>query len=303
MPDDPGDGAILLTGWTSNTAAALLPRLRERFPGRCIIGASRSHPSRRVVPDCIKEIDLSDAAAVDSLFARHRISLVLHIANIRFTPQVLPAADRAGVPQTICVHTTGMYSRFREYAAEYRTIEEQIQHNPPQHTALTILRPTMIYGITAETRDHNMHKLALHLSRARLFPVFGSGQGKMQPVYVDDVAGAILACIGNPQVAGKAYEISGGSVVTYREVLYQVCAEIGRQPVFVPVPVPLAVPLVGLYERMAKNPRVTVEQVQRLQEDKTFSHEAAAADFGYAPRSFAEGIREEIQQMRHLSLL
>jgi nucleoside-diphosphate-sugar epimerase len=296
-------GDILVTGWNSNTATALLPRLRQQFPHCRIIGASHSRPERQVRPDIAETVDLVDREAVGELFARYTFCLVLHIANIRFTPNVLPAADRAGVPQTLCVHTTGMYSQFRQYAQHYREIEENIARQPPQNTALTILRPTMIYGITPETRDHNMHKLALHLAKARFFPVFGSGQGKMQPVYVEDVAEAILACVGNPNVQGKGYEISGGSVVTYREVLENICAELGRKPPFIPIPLPVALPLLRLYETIAPHPRITVEQVERLQEDKVFDHSTATQDFGYSPHPFADGIRIAIQQMAAQGLL
>lgn len=42
---------------------------------------------------------------------------------------------------------------------------------------------------------------------------------------------------------------------------------------------------------------VKAEQVLRLNEDKAFGHEAAAADFGFKPREFADGVREEIAEM------
>jgi hypothetical protein len=41
---------------------------------------------------------------------------------------------------------------------------------------------------------------------------------------------------------------------------------------------------------------ISVEQVLRMREDKAFSHESAAKDFGYGPLSFQEGIREEVQE-------
>ena len=61
------------------------------------------------------------------------------------------------------------------------------------------------------------------------------------------------------------------------------------------VTVPLA-PLVAalrLYERAARRPRFTAEQLRRLGEDKVFDITPASRDFGYVPRPFATGIAQE----------
>lgn len=297
------DSPILLTGWTGNTAAVVMRLLRQQMPERRIVGISHSLPDRKNKPDIIVTADLDDAQAVEEVFREHRFRLVLHVANIRFTPLILRLADAYAVEHTICVHTTGMYSRFRRYSNVYQEIETAITETPPRQTAVTILRPTLIYGVTDETRDHNMHKLARYLSSCRWFPLIGSGKGAMQPVYMEDVAAAIIACIGNPVCQGKAYEISGGSILTFTEVVSAICQELGRRPLLIPVPGSIAIPLVAAYERLTPTPRITVEQVLRLQEDKTFSHEAAARDLGFRPRPFSEGIRAEIATMRALGLL
>jgi hypothetical protein len=42
---------------------------------------------------------------------------------------------------------------------------------------------------------------------------------------------------------------------------------------------------------------VTAEQVRRLAEDKAFDYAEAARDFGFHPRSFAEGVRLEARSL------
>ena len=43
-----------------------------------------------------------------------------------------------------------------------------------------------------------------------------------------------------------------------------------------------------------------VEKMLRLGEDRSFSHEAASRDFGYAPDSFNEGLKREVEEyMKH----
>ena len=51
-------------------------------------------------------------------------------------------------------------------------------------------------------------------------------------------------------------------------------------------------------ERAGIRAPVKAEQVLRLNEHKAFAHTDAAATFGFSPRSFEDGIRLEIVQMR-----
>jgi hypothetical protein len=48
---------------------------------------------------------------------------------------------------------------------------------------------------------------------------------------------------------------------------------------------------------------VTREQVRRLQENKAFSHAAAAGDFGFNPRRLEEGLAQEIALLRQEGVL
>ena len=299
LPDDD----ILLTGWTGNTAHAVLRRLRVAYPDRRIIGVSRTDPERRLRPDVAVRLNLDDEEGVAQLFRDYRFGTVLHLANIYFSPRLLRHADAVKVPRAVCVHTTGMYSRYRAFGGVYQQIENDLAANPPRNTRLTILRPTMIYGVTDETRDHNMHRLITQLATLPVFPVFGSGLGKMQPVHVEDVADAVLAAAQEPKTEGKAYIVSGETVLTYRDAMDRICQELGRSPRRIPVPLFVAVPLAYLYERLSRHPRITSEQILRLQEDKSFSYGEAGRDFGFTPRAFAQGIREEIANLRKQGIL
>ena len=51
------------------------------------------------------------------------------------------------------------------------------------------------------------------------------------------------------------------------------------------------------YELFSKNPRFRVEQLRRLAEDKVDAIDGAVRDLGYAPRSFADGIRAKARAM------
>jgi hypothetical protein len=53
----------------------------------------------------------------------------------------------------------------------------------------------------------------------------------------------------------------------------------------------------GIAERVGLRMGIRAEQLERLAEEKAFSHEAAARDFGFRPRSFEQGIAEEAAEL------
>ncbi len=224
LPDAP---AVLITGWNGNVGAFVLPKLRRALPDAHLVGVARHTPDRPADYSCdtVYRVDLTQESELEAIFQKYRFALVVHIAHITFSPRVLALCDKYRVPHAVCVHTTGVFSQHEAYSANYKRIEAHLNEHPPVHTAYTVLRPTMIYGNSPFTRDQNLHKLLLHLQSARVFPVFGAGKGKMQPVHVEDLADAIVAACVRNDVRGKTYEISGASVVTYRELLRLACCE------------------------------------------------------------------------------
>ena len=120
---------ILITGWRGPTGNAIVRALSAKFPDRHFVGLSRPQ-NRPDAPDAdvtarinSEEIaDLYDEAAVAAAFAKYgeRIDIVVHVAHITFTPTILNQAEAFDVPQTVCVHTTGIHSRYRQYTEGYR---------------------------------------------------------------------------------------------------------------------------------------------------------------------------------------
>jgi len=154
----------------------------------------------------------------------------------------------------------------------------------------TIIRPTMIYGTSA---DRNMARLLDAVRRLPVVPLPGGGTGLQQPVHVDDLAAAIVAALDRPTCAKRAYDVAGPDPLTFRNVVEEAGAAVDRRPKLVPVPLSPVVGIVRLYEALAPSPRLRSEQVARLAEDKAVDIGPARADLDFEPRSFADGIRAE----------
>ena len=96
----------------------------------------------------------------------------------------------------------------------------------------TVVRPSVIFG----SDDKFINLFAGLIASAPVLPVFVPG-ARLQPVFVDDVAGAIANALSDPaRFGGKTFELVGPEVVTMLELNQRIAAAAGRQPLFVPLP-------------------------------------------------------------------
>jgi nucleoside-diphosphate-sugar epimerase len=178
-------------------------------------------------------------------------------------------------------------------ATEYIRIEDEVLALRNK-IAITVLRPTMIYG---SSRDQNMYKLIDYLYRHTFFPIFGDGRNLMQPVLAQDLANAYYCVLTNRgRTANREYDLSGREPIRYIDLVRTISSILGRKNVLVGIPMWLSLLGAKAYNAVTDKAFISVEQVMRMSEDKVFSHEAASSEFGYSPESFYDGISREIAQ-------
>lgn len=293
----PGDNMILVIGITGHSGSWFLKRLiQEGYTGRirCTV---REHSDTSLIDSSGLNIekavgDVSDDAFLD--FIMQGVDTVLHIASIYLSEKIAEAAIRHGVKWLIAVHTTGRYSRYKSASAGYARVEDTILAMRGR-IAVTVLRPTMIYG---SSRDANMYKLIDYLHRHRLFPVFGRGGNLMQPVHARDLGDSYYGVLTHPDATmNREYNLSGKEPIRYIDILRTVSDALQRGNVFIRIPMALSLVAAKLYCWLRKDSAlVNVEQVMRMNEDKVFPYDDAARDFGYSPSRFQDGITDEVRQ-------
>jgi nucleoside-diphosphate-sugar epimerase len=147
----------------------------------------------------------------------------------------------------------------------------------------TILRPTLIYG---GGFDRNVSTIAAFVRRFGFFPVIDGGRGRRQPVHADDLAAASLALLDRAPAISRAYDLSGASTLSYREMVKTICHGLGCRPRIWDVPRPLVKAVLPLARVVPAFRHLSPAMADRMGEDLCFDHGAAARDFGYAPRPF-----------------
>ncbi|NCC57848.1 MAG: glycosyltransferase [Synergistales bacterium] len=154
-----------------------------------------------------------------------------------------------------------------------------------------------ILSVLSQTYPDVEYILVDFLYRHKLFPLFGDGRNLMQPVHARDLGNAYYDVLENRErTFNRDYNLSGKEPISYRDLVKAVSDELGRSNILLKIPLTLSILGARLYNAISKNPVITVEQVLRMQEDKVFDHEDARRDFGYAPLSFQEGIKEEVRE-------
>jgi uncharacterized protein YbjT (DUF2867 family) len=217
------------------------------------------------------------------------VNTLVYCASMGFghVPGLVPQLEHAGVRRAVFVSTTAIYTSLPSASLDVRIQAEAAVQS--SKIDWTILRPTMIYGTA---RDRNISRLLRTLKRWPVFPICGNAL--WQPVYVEDLAAAVVAALDSASCVGDAYNLAGAYPLGFDELIRTAARTIGRQVRLVRVPVTLGV----LGARLTGSRIVSPEQVRRLAEDKAFDYSEATRDFGFRPRSFAEGVRLEARSMR-----
>lgn len=146
---------------------------------------------------------------------------VLHGSETRFEQvhvelpaKIVRAMQHAGVQRLVQVSALGadlqgpsMYQRSKARG------EAVLQGAGLQ---LTVLRPSVIFG----AEDKFLNLFADLQGIAPFMPLAGSGT-RFQPVWVGDVARAVVTCLQKPETIGQTYELCGPDVLTLGQLVKQ----------------------------------------------------------------------------------
>lgn len=284
---------VLLTGGTGFTGKYVLQRLLEA--GYEVTVFCRNPAKAEAMKADCGEFAISQGALEDpqSLVAALRgQNILVNVASLGFghAETIIDSAERAGIRRGVFFSTTAIFTTL---PADSKAVRQAAEARIRQATfPWTILRPTMITGALG---DRNMIRLIKWIDSHKLLPIFGPGTYRLQPVYVDDLAAAVVGVLQSPATANQDYNLSGGTAVNYNSLVALVGELLGRRPWVVHLPINLSLLAVRVARLIPGLPRLSAEQVLRLNEHKDFDHNKAMADFGYRPTPLAVFLARQIE--------
>jgi uncharacterized protein YbjT (DUF2867 family) len=204
--------------------------------------------------------------------------------HVEAAAQVARAARRAGVKRL--VHLSGISASASSASRYIRSRGEGEEAVQAAFPGAVIIRPAVMFA-----PDDDFLTTILRLLRLLpVYPIFGDGRTKLQPVYADDVAAAIARILRLSETPDPIYELAGPRVYSYAELLQTIAREAGLRPVLMPIPFAFWHALASLAEILPRPP-LTRNQVDLMHVDTTASDLPGFRELGISPRSLEEELQ------------
>jgi nucleoside-diphosphate-sugar epimerase len=221
-------------------------------------------------------------------------AVVISLLPLWVLAQFLPRF--IGVKSIIAIGSTSLFSKAaspnsneRAVAASLESAENAVQTwCRRSNVQSTILRPTMVYD---GVNDKNIARMARFIRRFHFLPLAAPAKGLRQPIHADDVAQAIIGAVNNSETYGKALNIAGGEVLTYRAMVERVFAaqKIKLRLLMLPIEW-LAKAFNWASSAGIMNEKAFGSSIfQRMNEDLVFDVEEGLRLLNYQPRKFEPG--------------
>ncbi len=200
---------------------------------------SRDLPGRPVVGEMTNKASLRTAA--------EGVDAVVHLVAIRQgraeefervmeqgTRDLIAAAKEGGVGRFVLMSALGTSEATRDLVPYYHAkweMEQAVKASGLEHV---IFRPSFVFG-----RDGGILPTFRKLAKLTpVTPIIGSGEQKIQPIWIDDVAAYFAAAVDRVEAANRTFELGGPEVVSWNEFWQRLRAAVGirrRPTLHVPV--------------------------------------------------------------------
>jgi NADH dehydrogenase len=193
------------------------------------------------------------------------------------TRNLLAAAREAGVRRFVLMSVLGTSEDTKDLVPYYNakwTMEQDTKASGLEHT---IFRPSFIFG-----REGGI--LPTFKKLAKLAPVtgiIGSGEQKIQPIWIDDVGAYFAAAIDKPEAANRTFEVGGPDVVSWNQFWERLRSVLGirRRPTM-HLPTGLMKIPAAVTERLPGNIPLTRDLLKQLEAgDNVVSNDEAVRAF------------------------
>ena len=203
------------------------------------------------------------------------------------TQNAVAAAKAAGVRRFVLMSALGVSEQTRTLVPYYEAkwaMEEAVRDSGIEHV---VFRPSFVFG-----RDGGGLPLFVRQVRwSPVTPVLGSGERRLQPIWVEDVAAHFAGAVDLPAAANRTFDLVGPDRVTWNELYDRIARTLGKRRGQVHVPIPLARTGAAVIERLPRAP-LTRDQLTMLEAGDNVGDPVPAREaFGIEPIGLDEQLR------------
>ena len=281
---------ILVTGSTGFVGPHVVHALRERDkPVRALVRtpSGRSATTLAAWGAALVQGDMTDRESLRR--AVDGAEVVLHLVAIRQGPEeqfrqimeqgtreLVAAAQEAGVRRFVLMSALGTSEETKDLVPYYHAKWEQEQTLRTSGLEHVIFRPSFVFA-----RDGGILPTFRKLAKLTpVTPIIGSGQQRIQPIWIDDVGAYFAQSVDVPDAANRIFELGGPDVVSWNEFWQRLKSVLGQRRPSIHVPTRVMRVNALLTERLPGNVPLTRDLLKMLEHgDNVVSNDDAVRTF------------------------
>jgi NADH dehydrogenase len=236
---------ILVTGGTGFVGGHVVHALRQQDRRvRCLVRDRRKAEKIESWGCELEQGDMTDPASLRR--AAQGVDTVIHLVAIRQgkpeqfqrimvggTRELLKLAKEGGAKRFVHMSALGTSEETKDLVPYFGAKWEMEQDVQRSGLPYVIIRPSFIFG-----RDGGILPTFRRLAKlAPVTPIIGSGEQRIQPIWVDDVAAYFAKAVDHEPATNRAFELGGPDAVTWNEFWARLKRALGvrRPSVHVPM--------------------------------------------------------------------
>jgi uncharacterized protein YbjT (DUF2867 family) len=193
------------------------------------------------------------------------------------TRSLVDAAKEAGVKRFVLMSALGTTEETKDLVPYYNAKWQQEKDVEASGIEYVTFRPSFIFG-----REGGILPTFRRLAKLTpVTPITGSGEQRIQPIWIDDVAAYFAAAVDKPESANRTFELGGPDAVTWNEFWERLKRALGVRRPSVHVPMGFMRLNALVTERLPGNIPLTRDLLKMLEAgDNVVSDTAAVETFG-----------------------
>jgi uncharacterized protein YbjT (DUF2867 family) len=278
---------ILVTGGTGFVGPKIVHTLRaEDRPVRCLV---RDADRAKTLASWGCELAQGDVTDGDSIRrAVEGCEVVVHLVAIiqgkpeqferimvQGTRNVVEAAKEAGIRRFVLMSALGTSEETKDLSLYFGSkwqMEQTVKGSGLEHV---VFRPSFIFGKGGGALATFQRVVRL----SPVIPLFGAGDQRVQPIWIDDVAEYYAAAIDRPEAANRTFELGGPEIVTYEELYDRIKRVLGKRRPKLHMPFGLMRVNAAILEALPGPNPLTRDQLKMLAVDNVVSNSDAQETF------------------------
>ena len=295
---------ILVTGGTGFVGPKVVQALRNRdLPVRCLVREPSSEAAQALAGWGAELVqgDVTDAQSLRR--AVEGCDVVVHLVAIRQGPkqkfedvmeeatrELVSASQDAGVRRFVLMSALGTSEETKDLVPYYHAkwvMEQTVAGSGLEHV---VFRPSFIFA-----RDGGILATFKRLARlAPVTPIIGSGERRLQPIWIEDVAAYFAEGVQRSDAAG-IFELGGPDIVTWNEFWERLKRTLGVRRPSIHVPVGLMRANALVTERLPGEIPLTRDLLTMLEhDDNVVTNDGAVRTFGLPLVPLDEQLRRAV---------